>query len=550
MDEFNFSFEEIQKLEQRMNGNKFLISEDQYNRRNGNAIPDIVGAEFFFLLGFITDEMYYDFGLIEQDFLKHCHDKLESFHTVPWDNYFTIQTENPFNYHKTMVLGLILNGAKTGDSYCIALIRYLYRTYHKKEYNQVKRFQKISAMEIFSITGTVTDVDTSCSIGRILTYCDIAGVGKDEYCSVLYLILSKLTKKEMEGRETYYVSEEPYSEELYLECREQIIQWLEEDAKERHPLHIFKECKKFAEKCLKDFRYAEEYIGDCIECEIEPVSGFSETLAKLKSVFPNRNFDFSQVQYFAILQTAIKALVNVSDLFEETTKSTYSYPIERESFEKTFFQPEKIVVDSGKIKAKEQPSPTRTPISISAENIEKNDYLLEIDRLRNCLDKKEQECKQLKSLYSAATEKSKEMEHLLLQYQTDREELIALREFVYSLEHGETLDSLDNDAGDIILQMKKEIANKNYIIIGGHVNLISKLKAEFPNWKFILPSDYRTIDAKMLIGKDMIFFFSDCMSHASYKKFITVAREKSVPFSYLHGVNKKQVIRQVYEASK
>lgn len=90
-------------------------------------------------------------------------------------------------------------------------------------------------------------------------------------------------------------------------------------------------------------------------------------------------------------------------------------------------------------------------------------------------------------------------------------------------------------------------ADELYVIVGGHVNWVNKLKAEFPGWTYILPSTFKTVDAGSLDHKDMIFFFTDYISHAAYGKFIGIARERKIPFSYLHGVNMGQIVRQIYD---
>ena len=139
----------------------------------------------------------------------------------------------------------------------------------------------------------------------------------------------------------------------------------------------------------------------------------------------------------------------------------------------------------------------------------------------------------------------KETEQLLNKYENDRNELIALREFAYRLE--QEVPEIQQTSVD---EMKAAIADKSYVIIGGHVNWVNKLKSEFPNWTFILPSAYKTVDAGGLDNKDMIFFFTDHISHVAYGKFVAIARERKIPFSYLHGVNMEQIIRQIYESGK
>ena len=55
------------------------IMQDMKNRQEGNALPDTIGAEYYFLQDFITLDMDCDFPYIEKDFLKHCSDKLPEF---------------------------------------------------------------------------------------------------------------------------------------------------------------------------------------------------------------------------------------------------------------------------------------------------------------------------------------------------------------------------------------------------------------------------------------------------------------------------------------
>lgn len=182
---------------------------------------------------------------------------------------------------------------------------------------------------------------------------------------------------------------------------------------------------------------------------------------------------------------------------------------------------------------------------METDTITKEDYLAEIDALRSKLSQREMEYKKLKMQYAASNSARKEAEALLSKYQNDREELIALREFAYHLE--QEAPEIEAQSLD---EMKEAIATKKYVIVGGHVNWINKLKAEFPGWTYILPSKFKAVDAGGLDHKDMFFFFTDHISHATYGKFIGIARERKIPFSYLHGVNMEQIIRQIYESGK
>ena len=211
--------------------------------------------------------------------------------------------------------------------------------------------------------------------------------------------------------------------------------------------------------------------------------------------------------------------------------------------EETLFHPEKIIVANTPKQLEKKPLAMTAKIENKGAAAE--DYLAEIDELRRRLAQREMELSRLKVQYSSEHTAKKEAESMLSEYENDRQELIALREFAYKLEN-----EAPEDISISVEDMKKEIADKNYFIIGGHINWINKLKAEFPKWTCVVPSDYKTVDAKSLENKDMIFFFTDHISHSAYGKIIAAARERKLPFSYLHGVNMEQIIKQIYESGK
>lgn len=107
---------------------------------------------------------------------------------------------------------------------------------------------------------------------------------------------------------------------------------------------------------------------------------------------------------------------------------------------------------------------------------------------------------------------------------------------------GDRAGSGDKSGGD-----GRGDCGKNVAIIGGHVNWIQKLKQLFPNWLFVHPDMHRAVDGRMLENKEHVYFFTDYLSHVSYKKYITVLREKEIPFGYLGMVNVESVVRRVFE---
>lgn len=95
--------------------------------------------------------------------------------------------------------------------------------------------------------------------------------------------------------------------------------------------------------------------------------------------------------------------------------------------------------------------------------------------------------------------------------------------------------------------MKKAVAEKDIVIIGGFIAWINKLKLQFPGWLFIHPDAYKNFDGKMFDGKERVYFFTDYLNHISYEKFIAAIRERKIPFGYLGSRNVEKIVKQIYE---
>lgn len=520
---------------------------DMKNHESGNLVPETSGADYFFIRYFITEDMRWDFDRIEEDFVKHCYDKFRDFAKVQWYEQNSIRFSSPEESHCYMVMGLILNGAKAEDEYCKALIRYLFKTYHKSLYKQLKRFSKISADEVISLS----EIDGQMDLGNmavILTMCSIDNVVLGNSCAVLYDHMEKI-RQEYEAEDEEDTQFMEFSDELFEECREQVDRWVEEDEK-AHPsfgrqLKTYWKEDEYIAGCLKHLGYPGDYLYRCMQNHLGLSIQFTRTLAVLRTVYPKREFSFEEVQKYAHLYSAISALIDVSEELEKVNREMLGLETDYATWEEeTFFHPENIVIHKSEAPKKETHVLTKVA-RVETDTITKEDYLAEIDALRSKLSQRETEYKKLKMQYAASNSARKEAEALLSKYQNDREELIALREFVYHLE--QEAPEIEAQSLD---EMKEAIATKKYVIVGGHVNWVNKLKAEFPGWTYILPSTFKTVDAGVLDHKDMIFFFTDHISHAAYGKFIGIARERKIPFSYLHGVNMEQIIRQIYESGK
>lgn len=434
---------------------------------------------------------------------------------------------------------MIFNGAKLGDVYCCELIKYLYKTYYKKEYNQLKRFKTIDALEILALTET-EDGDCGYSdIGRIMGMCCFMGIQLSDKCSLLYLMLNREREK-WEEEDEELLEFEGFREGLFEECIQTVAAWRNADHDDiPHTRYWEDEC--FVSACFRQQGYPGGYAYDCRQICDELQLDLARTLAMLKTVYPKEEFTHEDVQQYAHIYLLVDALCQASDCFDEQVERLLgvdNYSLD--NIDTPLFKPENIVVRDRKGAPKKAEPVNIAPISMG--NAEAEDYLAEIAMLRKKLHEKEQENKYLREANRNARNAEKEAQELINKLQSDREELIALREYAYRSE-----TAAEPVAETKIEEMKAAIAGKAVVIIGGHVNWLQKLKQLFPGWLFVPPNAYKAVDGKMLENKEHVYFFTDYLNHVSYVKFVAVVREKGIPFGYLGCVNVESVVRRVFE---
>jgi len=524
-----------------------LMMQDEAEKKDGNIYTDTSGAEYFFIHGFVTDSMHFDFDAIEADFFKHCSDKLGLFAEVQRYFYHSCAASSPDEAHEYTVLGAVLNGAKIGDPYCKALIIYLFKTYYRKEYGQLKRFRSISAQELAGLAKDEHDGIRLSMLGILIVLCSQMDIRLTENCSIWYRYLTKKKLEEEEETEAIYDSS-GIDKDLYAKCLETVSVWYNRDRDKNgsNSNKVFWREDKLVSRILQRCGYPEDYVFSALSNGEKFLYRYARTLAALRSAFPQKDFSYEDVQKYAHLYNALEALTDVSYKLDFVNEMVFeSQALSEEAYESFLFEPKKIIVPSGKT-GNENNIP---PVSVYAgkenkqEAVNTDSLLSEMENLRSRLNRMEYAYHKLKAQYASVNTARKEAEALLSGYQEDREELIALRDFVYNLESEiPKVTKLSTE------EMKTVIAQKKYLIVGGHINWVNKLKSEFPTWSFVIPGSTNTVDESIVMNKDRIFFFTDHLGHSTYNRFIALAREKNIPFSYIHGVNMDQVIYRIYES--
>ena len=238
-------------------------------------------------------------------------------------------------------MGLILNGAKSGDAYCVALIKYLFKTYHKPLYKQLKRFSKISVEEVLAISESDTIPDFY-NLSIVLTMCAIDNVVLSDHCSVIYKWLGK---------------------------RQDEIEDAQEEATE---------FMEFVEGCLKHLGYSGDYLMKCLKNNMGITIQFTRTLAVLRTVYPKREFTFEDVQKYTHLYSAISALVDVSEAYDDVNREFLGLDQDYNTWdEDTLFHPENIFV-SEVPRHREKKNPLTSVVKTDSKNVKEEEYLAEI----------------------------------------------------------------------------------------------------------------------------------------------------------------------------
>lgn len=280
-----------------------LLMEDEKNRESKVA-PDTSGVDKYFVEEFITMDIQDDFWVIARDFLNHHYPRLKEFHDLSVYGNDKPEVTDTETALQTKVFNVMYNAAKSGDAYSIELMKNLYKTYHKKEYKQLKRFSKITVSEIFSLSETE---DLGCDfyiIARIMRMCVFYGIELEDKCSLLYLLLAKKSKELEEDNERKFLN---FPEGMYKECYAQVEEWMQENANSKHPIRELKQywkADRFAEVCLQRQGYPEDYLYRC-NIEFHNIEHLlAQTLALLKTAFPKEEFTFEQVQTTLLSLTA------------------------------------------------------------------------------------------------------------------------------------------------------------------------------------------------------------------------------------------------------
>lgn len=513
--------------------------------------PDTYGCDSIFVRNFVTPDMQADFPVIANAFYRNVP---ESLTFENYDYYIDTRIKNSYaiNAFSVFTLSQILSSARRGNEYSSQLLKYLYKTYYKKEYKTLKRFSRIKPAEIMSINETIRYAEPEfAGTARILTMCPFLNIEPDIECSFLYLILDRYNNA-FEQR-TLVLEQEFMEKEEYYECGSVMadlfdtndIEELRKNAKD------YKNYSRFRKAALKHLGYPVDFT-DYLEDDIQVEYCYVHTIHILKKMFPNKEITKEELQMYASIYYDMYVLTDAMDEIDEYFQKLYG-EIDDYVLENSFFKPDDFEEATGLNKksdrktkaAKQQEPPVRAVASPADAKYDQEQLLKEIADLRNKLHNKEYDVQHLSELYKDAKKQAADAEAEKHIFESEHEELVALREHVYNSTEEDIVIPKESRQ-----QMIDSISKKRVLIIGGHSNWIQKMKEVFPDWGYINFKNTTTVDDSILNNVEYVYFFTDFIKHHVYNRFISQVRSKKIPFGYIGSTNIDKCIRQLAEEMK
>lgn len=157
--------------------------------------------------------------------------------------------------------------------------------------------------------------------------------------------------------------------------------------------------------------------------------------------------------------------------------------------------------------------------------------------------------KQIQHLTEELEKKQKEIQLLQAQLEkqaTDKQELHALREYIFSL--GESGDAEDWSESDKL--STEQIGELNQIsgtIVGGHPIWVKKIKAQLSSWQYISVGDETTVRNAALRKTDLVCFVTAHLSHTLYYAMVSKSQDWGAQIGYINRTNVNMALCELWD---
>ena len=529
-DEHSEFFKHLMRLKMKMAG----MSDEE------RTSPDTFGCDSIFLEHFVTIQMSDDFSLIARDFLLHEFQNVREHEMVRFLEPDS-RTDWPERMFHKYVLNMMMNAVNYGSVYTKNLFLYLYKTYYRKEYQQIKRFSKLSIGELMGLATNDRGEISHIAFARILAISKMYGIDISPECDFIYLFLNDLHERHIFEPDWGFMDE---MTDLYAEGLNEVEKYFESE-EEMYDLRY--KYETFIETVLRSEGYVEDYVMLCNESDNGIEDRLARTINILKKIYKDKQFTKDEIMMFASIMEAVDALMSVADDVDNKLSDVIYGEKGTDYYEEypPLFKAEEVM--RGKSEPAKQIRPVKNKTPAENEHPDSPKYkeetlIADIDALHRKIHEQEGNIKVLRGEIAEYRKLAEENRKLKEQLDSDRKELVALREHVYSL--------TENDEADITVsvdEMKEYLNSLRVIIVGGHSNWRQKMKQEFKDWVYIEPSVSGTLEASVVDKADYVYFFTDTISHSTYFKYMNIVKEHGVDFGYIHGVNIDNTIRKMYK---
>ena len=270
-------------------------------------------------------------------------------------------------------------------------------------------------------------------------------------------------------------------------------------------------------------------------------------------MFPNVPVSFDEVMMLSMVQYLCECLCDLmitrdrelNDLLKfSEQKHTDEWHEERNQTE----QAEKALKAVEGLRSTEFAKQEPVYMPVAETHIDETDTAAlkaEIGRLQVVLAEKEaalseseQKVIQQRHLYEQARKQAEDQQDRLDSAATEHAELIALREYVYSLRDEREIE-LDEEKQE---QMVAALQDKNVAVLGGTERWTKRMRRLFPKWKFISVEDDSIGGYNALEGASYIYIYTSAIKHSVYYRAMNLIRKSGKMLFFLGSTNTEENI--------
>lgn len=163
-------------------------------------------------------------------------------------------------------------------------------------------------------------------------------------------------------------------------------------------------------------------------------------------------------------------------------------------------------------------------------------YEAEKDKVEKLSQKDDQKNQILMEENSKLQKKIQFLEQQLEEAESDRKEIIALREFAFNCSQEDI---------DVTSTTVYNFTAVNGVIVGGHPNWITKMRKKLPSWNFLVTETY--VDDNLVKKADIVLINTSYIGHSLYFKIISALKGTNVQLGYLNNNNIDICLKQIHD---